>query len=81
MGRMEVLTQMDTLTRLVGIQKCTVDNDQLVSYFFLNPDIIFINSECQEYMKALVYYNPYYPTHIFATVCLWITCKLFLDGN
>ena len=26
-------------------------------------------------MKALVYYNPYYPTHIFATVCLWITCK------
>ena len=32
-------------------------------------------SECQEYMRALVYYNPYYPTHIFATVCLWITCK------
>ena len=32
-------------------------------------------------MKALVYYNPYYPTHIFATVCLWITCKLFLDRN
>ena len=34
MGRMEALTQMDTLTRLVGIQKCTVDNDQLVSFFF-----------------------------------------------
>jgi len=37
--------------------------------------------ECQEYMKALVYYNPYYPTHIFATVCLWITFCVFIAST
>jgi len=37
--------------------------------------------ECQEYMRALVYYNPYYPTHIFATVCLWITFCVFIAST
>ena len=26
-------------------------------------------------MNAVIYYNPYYPTHIFATICLWVLCK------
>ena len=26
-------------------------------------------------MNAVIYYNPYYPTHIFATICLWVICK------
>ena len=29
-------------------------------------------------MNAVIYYNPYYPTHIFATICLWVICKYFL---
>ena len=30
-------------------------------------------------MNAVIYYNPYYPTHIFATICLWVICKYFLS--
>jgi len=37
--------------------------------------------ECHDYMNAVIYYNPYYPTHIFATICLWVIFGVFIGST
>jgi hypothetical protein len=38
-------------------------------------------AECQEYMRCVTYYNPYYPTHIAAAIFLWITFISFIGST
>jgi len=38
-------------------------------------------TECHEFLNALVLYNPYFPAHIMATICLWVTFCVFIGSS
>jgi len=38
-------------------------------------------AECNEYIRCVTYYNPYYPTHIAAAIFLWITFITFIGST
>ena len=70
--------QTISITTKDGIPNFIVDKDRKVNTIKIFWSKIYF-SECHDYMNAVIYYNPYYPTHIFATICLWVICKYFLS--
>ena len=69
--------QTISITTKDGIPNFIVDKDRKVNTIKIFWSKIYF-SECHDYMNAVIYYNPYYPTHIFATICLWVICKYSL---